>query len=313
MELLPWVLAGSSLVLVMALLFTKPQNTLEDRLDDLGEDALHHKTQPAQRRGPHVVLPSVREGGDQLRPLRNNDAGSKPTLQERLLQAGIYRALGKHTFLLLRVAGFLAPIGIGIAAARLELAPAMHAIGLGVVFSLIGTITPSLLLDYLKTQRQMKLRRALPDALDTIVVCLEGGLGLAASLARVSAELANVHPLLALEMKIVDREIQMGRPTGEAMRNFAKRFDLEELRSMAMVITQAERFGSSVSTALSVYADSIRLKRAQQTEERAHKAVVKMIFPTLLCIFPAIFVVVLGPAAIQIARTLLPTLQSIIQ
>jgi tight adherence protein C len=105
---------------------------------------------------------------------------------------------------------------------------------------------------------------------------------------------------LANELRIVERETQMGRTTGEAMRNFAARFDLAELRSMASVITQAERFGTSVVKALTVYADTMRVKRQQVAEERAHKAVVKIIFPTVLFIFPAIFVVILGPAVIQI-------------
>ena len=129
-------------------------------------------------------------------------------------------------------------------------------------------------------------------------------MSLSASLSRVARELATAHPMLALELAIVERETQMGRTTGESMREFARRFDLEELRSLASVILQAERFGSSVTQAMEVYAETLRLKRHQRAEEMAQKAAVKIIFPTLFCIFPGIFIVILGPAAIQIMTTL---------
>ena len=107
-----------------------------------------------------------------------------------------------------------------------------------------------------------------------------------------------------MEIKIAERQMQMGRSAAEAIRGIADRFDLEELRGMASVVKQAERVGSSVATALEVFAETLRLKRQQRAEEMAAKAAVKMLFPTLLCIFPAIFVVILGPAAIQIYEKL---------
>jgi tight adherence protein C len=176
---------------------------------------------------------------------------------------------------------------------------------LGLAAGLAGTLAPSFWLDHMKRVRQHRIRRALPDALDVMVVCLEGGLSLPASFSRVARELATAHPMLALEFRIVDRHTQMGRSTGEAVRDFAVRFDLEELRSMAAVILQAERIGSSVVNAMRVFADTLRVKRQQRAEELAHKATVKILFPTLLCIFPAIFIVILGPAAIQIYNVLI--------
>jgi len=141
--------------------------------------------------------------------------------------------------------------------------------------------------------------------LDIVAVCLEGGLSLSAALARVGRELAHVHPMLANELSIVDREVQMGRTVGDAMRRFADRFDLEELRSLASVIAQTERYGASVAKAFVVYSETMRQRRAQHAEELAQTATVKILFPTLLLIFPAIFVVLLGPAAIQIYQTLI--------
>lgn len=117
-------------------------------------------------------------------------------------------------------------------------------------------------------------------------------------------ELGTAHPLLAVELGIVEREMQMGLTAGEAMRQFAKRFDLEELRSLASVISQAERFGSSVTKALRTYAEALRSKRRQRAEELAQKAAVKILFPTLLCIFPGLFIVIMGPAAIRIYQVI---------
>jgi tight adherence protein C len=144
----------------------------------------------------------------------------------------------------------------------------------------------------------------MPDALDVIVVCVEGGLSLPASFARVSAELREAHPLLADEMSILQREVQLGRTTGEALREFADRFDVDELRSLASVVTQAERFGASIVNALRVHADTLRVKRHQNAEAMAQKAPVKLIFPTVLMIFPALYIVLMGPAAVQLLEML---------
>lgn len=129
-------------------------------------------------------------------------------------------------------------------------------------------------------------------------------MSLPASLARVSQELATAHPELALELAIVDRETRMGRGVGESMRSLADRFDLEELRSMSTVIVQAEKYGSSLSDAMEVFAASMRQKRMYAAETLAQQAVAKILIPTVICILPALFVVTMGPAAITIFREL---------
>ena len=132
--------------------------------------------------------------------------------------------------------------------------------------------------------------------MDGIVICLEGGLSLQAAVQRVSSELKTAHPLLAREMNIIEREIQLGQTPGEAFLNMGARTDLEEMRTLASVINQSDRFGASLVRALRVHAETLRLRRHQHAQERAQKAAVKVLFPTILCIFPAMFVVILGPA-----------------
>jgi tight adherence protein C len=136
------------------------------------------------------------------------------------------------------------------------------------------------------------------------VICIEGGLSAPGSLKRVASELRTAHPVLATELNIVQREIQLGRTPGESLQQMGSRIDLEEVRSLASVITQAERFGVSLVKSLRVHADSLRLKRQQYAEEMAQKAAIKVLFPTLLFIFPAIFVVILGPAVFQVFQAL---------
>jgi tight adherence protein C len=250
-----------------------------------------------------VVVPSAPNQTQVEAARRARNEQAKPTLRDRLMQAGLYRAYSPATFAIVRVVLALCPLGLALIAGLSGQAPLLLSLILGAVVAGLGTLAPSFWLDHLKSARQKKLRRALPDALDVIVVCLEGGLSLTGAFTRVAQELIGAHPLLAMELRIVQREVQMGRSTGEALRAFAKRFDLEELRSLAGVITQAEKFGTSVVRALGVYAESMRLRRHQKAEELAHQATIKMIFPTLLCIFPAIFVVILGPAAIRIYDT----------
>ncbi len=302
MQFLPWVIVLISAGLGALVLFIGRRDPVEQRLDDLSGSPRPHKRHAPVR----IVLPTPPTAHGTSATLSRSELAAKPTFHDRLLQAGFYKRLSTGAFVLFRTVAFLLPLGIGIAAGYYDVLPRWTAIVLGLAVAGLGTIAPSFWLDYLKGRRQTQMRRALPDALDTMVVCLEGGLSLTGALSRIAAELATAHPLLAVELKIVEREVQMGRSTGEALRSLAKRFDLEELRSMAMVIIQSERFGASVSTALSVFADTMRQKRGQRAEELAHKASVKIIFPTLFCIFPAMFVVILGPAAIQIAQQLFP-------
>ncbi len=123
-----------------------------------------------------------------------------------------------------------------------------------------------------------------------------------AAFARVSDELQAAYPMLATEMLILRKEMELGRSTGEAFHDFADRFDAEELRSMAALISQAERFGASLVRTLRIQADSLRLKRHQYAETQAEKAPLKLIFPTVACIFPALYIVLMGPAGVQLLQ-----------
>jgi len=168
----------------------------------------------------------------------------------------------------------------------------------------VGFMFPNVWLWLARGKRIEKVRDGLPDSLDLLVVAVESGLALDAGLQRVSDEMRNVHTELSEEMQIATLETQMGVPRGEALENMARRCGVDEMRSLVAVITQAERFGTSISKALRNQADTLRTKRRLRAEERAQKTTVKLLLPLILFIFPSLFVVLLGPAVVQLVKTL---------
>ena len=166
----------------------------------------------------------------------------------------------------------------------------------------LAFMAPNLWLSSAMRKRTEKIQIGLPDALDLMVVSVEAGLALDAAIQRVGDEMKDVHPIMAEEFQIATLETQMGIPRSEALENMAMRSNLEEMKSLVAVITQAEKFGTSVAKALRNQSDALRTKRRQAAEERAQKVAVKLMLPLILFIFPAIFVVLAGPAAIKIIR-----------
>lgn len=146
--------------------------------------------------------------------------------------------------------------------------------------------------------RHKELQRALPDTLDLLIVCVEAGLGLNQALARVAREIDGVSPVMGGELRMLNLEIQAGTARDEAFRNLGARTGLEDLRTLATMMIQADRFGTSIAQALRVQAETLRTKRRQRAEEAAAKTTIKLVFPLVLFIFPALFVVILGPAVL---------------
>lgn len=179
-------------------------------------------------------------------------------------------------------------------------------IGMALFAAGLGFMAPNLWLGSSIKKRQERIRNGLPDALDLLVITVESGLALDAAIQRVGDEMANVHPELSEEFQIATREAQMGIPRSEALSNLTERTQIPEVKSLVAVVNQAEKFGTSVSKALRHQADALRVKRRQKAEERAQKTAVKLMAPLILFIFPAIFVVLAGPAAlrmIEMAKT----------
>jgi len=167
----------------------------------------------------------------------------------------------------------------------------------------LGWVLPRLYVSRRVNRRKKDLQKALADTLDLLVICVEAGLGLNQALVRVSEEIDNVSSIMSEELAIVNFEIRAGTPRDEALRNLGERTDLSDIRSLMAMLIQTDRFGTSIAQALRVHSDTLRVKRRQRAEEAAAKTTIKLIFPLVLFVFPAMFVVILGPAVLHIAQT----------
>jgi tight adherence protein C len=169
---------------------------------------------------------------------------------------------------------------------------------------LLGWWAPSWYVLQRRGKRRADISAALADALDLLVACVEAGIGLNQALVRVAEEVRNTSEALSAELMMVNLEIRAGTPRDQALRNLAERTGLEDIENLVSTMIQTERFGTSVGRALRVQSDTLRQKRRQRAEEAAAKTTIKLVFPLVMFIFPSLFVVVLGPAAIQVVRAL---------
>jgi tight adherence protein C len=168
----------------------------------------------------------------------------------------------------------------------------------------VGYVLPDLFLTRAIRHHQKAIQNGLPDAIDLIVVCVEAGSSLDQAIVRASEELDIALPALAVELRTITNEIRAGKPRLEAFQGFAKRTQIDDVRALVAMLTQTDRFGTSIAQALRVHASTARTRRRQRAEERAAKVGVKMVFPLALCLVPALYVVCLGPVLVKIMRAL---------
>jgi tight adherence protein C len=216
------------------------------------------------------------------------------------MHAGLYHPSALQTFAIARLTCILLSFVAIFWCATSGILPTRLAWPLGAISAGMFILLPSYWLDRRKHRRQTILSRSLPDFFDLVVTCLESGLSLEAALQRVTMELRFAHPVLAAEMERVQQEIDLGTTASGALQNLADRSDLEAIRSLGSFVKQATKLGSSITEALRTHAEMMRAQREQRAEELAQKAAVKVLFPTLLLIFPTVFVVLAGPAVIQL-------------
>lgn len=239
-----------------------------------------------------------------VRPASKQSAEQMSKLRTRLATAGFRGESAPMTFLASKT---VVAVCLGIAAVAFAWAKGYtlpNAVGVVLIGAGIGFLLPDLWLGSARSKRQTFIRHGLADTLDMLVISVEAGLGLDAALQRVGDDMSNVHPILSEELQLVTMETQMGIPRAEALSNFAVRSGLDEVRALTAIINQAERFGTSIARALRNQSDALRVKRRQAAEERAQKTTVKLMAPLILFIFPAILVVLAGPAALKMIEAL---------
>ena len=223
------------------------------------------------------------------------------TLRLRLVQAGYRRDEALTIFFGARVS-FALVLFLVLSNPILVRPNMMMALG-GLA---LGYVLPGMVLARMAKRRAHRIRLSLADALDLLVVSVEAGLGLDQALTRVGTELAFAHPELSEELRLINLELRAGKPRAEALRNLADRTGVDDLSSLVTMLIQTDKFGTSVAQSLRVYSETLRTKRRQRAEEAAAKTGVKMVFPLVLCIFPSIWVVTIGPAAIKFVTVLFP-------
>ena len=222
-------------------------------------------------------------------------------LRARLVAAGYRRPEALAVFIGARL-GF-AVVSFALLALPLFGRPNVPvAIGAGA----LGYLLPGMVLGRVAQRRQHRIRLSLPDALDLMVVSVEAGLGLDQAIQRVGEELAFAHPELSAELRLVNLELRAGTARSDALHNLATRTGVDDLSSLVAMLVQTDKFGTSVAQSLRVHSATLRTKRRQRAEEAAAKTGVKMVFPLVFCIFPAIWVVTIGPAAIKFVEVLFP-------
>jgi tight adherence protein C len=226
-------------------------------------------------------------------------------LRLRLVQAGYRRDEALTIFFGIRVTFALVMFALLSSSimARPNMTIALGGLGFGYVL-------PGMVLARKAKARAHRIRLALADMLDLLVVSVEAGLGLDQAIARVGSELAFAYPELSDELRLINLELRAGKARSEALRNLADRTGVDDLSALVTMLIQTDKFGTSVATSLRVYSETLRTKRRQRAEEAAAKTGVKMVFPLVFCIFPAIWVVTIGPAAIRFITVLFPLIEN---
>lgn len=289
------------LVLLIANRVRVPNRAVKGRLAELELDGMFTSDAVARRARQRSRLQDLLEflGGRV-----EGRAGDWSGLRLRLIQAGYREPRAVPVFLGLR---FGATVIFGLygllmgRAAFGSLGYTLLCFGFG-IFS--GWFVPGFMLSMRVSRRQKEIQRALPDALDLLVICVEAGLGLNQALVRVAGEIRHVSRIMTQELTLTNMAIRAGTPRERALLDLAERTGVSDVRSLATMVIQTERFGTSIAHSLRVHSETMRTKRRQRAEEAAAKTTIKMIFPLAMCIFPALFVVILGPALISIVQNL---------
>jgi tight adherence protein C len=296
------IMLGSWLALT---LISNRNSQAEDRLERLGRPKSLAEMDLAKQSDTGMNgLKKMMEGMGAGIASQQSDL-ERSSLRVKLANSGFRSETAPAVFQGLRVASMLGFLAIGALVGLITEGLTINALIYVVLIGGIGFYLPGIGLWFLRTSRQKEIFLTLPDALDLMVVCVESGLGLDAAMRKVTDEMKGHAKVISEEFSMANLQLQMGRPRREVLHDLGVRTGVDDVRALAAILIQADRFGASIAQALRVQSDSMRTRRRQIAEEKAAKTAVQLIFPLVLFIFPGIFVVLVGPAAINIQRQLL--------
>ena len=312
-RLVPLAVFGAFAVVAWWLMnrFAADKPRAEQRLDDFRE-APARRAEAARgtavRKNEGMARFFEKASPALAKPLQSSNVNETNRLKERLAHAGFRGDGAPSIYLGLKVmvlgAGFFLGGGGMILAKGFTQESIMYTVAIaGIAF-----YVPEVVLWFLGRSRKEAIFLSLPDALDLMVVCVEAGLGLDQAMRKVADEMKATYRIIAGEFAMCNFQLQMGRARTDVLHELGYRTGVDDLRALAAILIQADKFGSSIAQALRVQSDSMRIRRRQLAEERAAKTAVKLIFPLVLFIFPAIFVVLVGPAAITMINEMFPAM-----
>ena len=291
-----------SALVVMGLywLAFRPQSVAAQRLDQLAGEVGGSQSAVNPISEPDPIATLAERVAEPLNRLVPPSAAEAAKLRKQLMQAGFRSHNAPLTYRGLQLGAMVSlPLLTGLFY-TMTARPLDSALLPVLLAFIAGFFIPRFLLKQMIKKRMLRIQWGLADALDLLVVCVEAGLGLNSSLIRISDELKEVHPDISQEFGLVNLEIRVGRSREEAFRNLAERTGVEDLRSLVAMLIQADRFGTSITRAIRVYSNALRMKRRQRAEQAAQKAAVKLLLPLAAFLFPTLFIAILGPAALNL-------------
>ena len=300
-DLLPFLAAAFVVLAALgaASLVNRKSTKSEERLDRLKDPRKAAARDAAGAK--HGLQDVAKKAAPALsKALKPKDEAGEGKLRLRLLNAGFHNPAAPQLFLAIKAAVALAGVAAGVVYGGVNYGMTLNFAFAVIICGALGFYLPEGVLWLLVRSRKEQIFLGLPDALDLMVVCVEAGLGLDAGMRRVAEELGDTHTAVCDEMNVCNKQLNLGRPRRQVLHDLGVRCGVDDMRALAAVLIQADKFGSSVGEALRVQSDSMRTKRRQLAEERAQQTAVKLIFPLVLFIFPGIFAVLVGPAALMI-------------
>lgn len=299
---------GAIAWLVLNHFFVEGEDRAERRLQELSDPRSRKVDDRDAKKSEAITRVLQRASPALARPLTPKNEQEMGKLRQELVEAGFRSEAAPLTYLAIRALCSLCFLAVGGGISVLLYGITGTAAIRTFVVGAIGFYLPTLALRHLVKRRKMQIFLGLPDALDLLVVCVEAGLGLDQAMRKVSEEMKKSYRVIADEFGLCNLHLQMGRARNQVLTDLGARTGVDDLRALASILVQADKFGSSIANALRVQSDAMRVRRQQIAEEKAAKTAVKLIFPLVLFIFPGIFVVLVGPAGIQMAREMFPAM-----